>query len=64
MSTLADDAAELAERQNQWNESVEDAGQSDSTLAANEAALAAEAERLRDRLEQLQKALDRAQEGG
>jgi flagellar biosynthesis regulator FlaF len=64
MSTLADDAVELADRQNQWNESVEDAAQSDSTLAANEAALAAEAERLRDRLEQLQEALDRVQEGG
>jgi hypothetical protein len=64
MSTLADDAAELADRQEQWNEAVGEGEKSDSTLSADEEALAAEAQRLQDQLEQLRQALDQAQQGG
>jgi hypothetical protein len=64
MSTLADDADELADRQEQWNEEVGEGQTSDSTLAADEEALAAEAQRLEDQLEQLQQALAQAQQGG
>lgn len=57
MSTLAEDAAELAARQREWNERTE-AGGVDSSHAAREDALSGEAEELRTALEQLEARLD------
>ncbi len=52
MTTLADDAEELAQRQNEWNEST-DTQMSDSVLAAQERALAEQADSLAARLDEL-----------
>ncbi|HEX9729614.1 MAG TPA: hypothetical protein VGA37_14010 [Gemmatimonadales bacterium] len=52
MSTMADDADELAHRQQEWNQAA--AQQADSAMAAREERLAAEADSLAARLEQLE----------
>lgn len=56
MSTLATDAEELAQRQQEWNESQ--GRQPDSSLARSEEQLAAEADSLRARLNELQQAME------
>ena len=62
MGTLAQDAEELAARQNEWNR-AQPTGQ-DSALAAAEERLSAEADSLAARLENLTEALQRAGERG
>jgi hypothetical protein len=61
MSSLAQDAEELAARQEEWNRQAEEDVQPDSTLAVAEEALAQDAEQLAQELERLEEALERAQ---
>ena len=58
MTTLADDAEDLADRQEDWNEAVEESQLSDSTMATDEQALAGEAERLERQLSRVQEAMN------
>ena len=57
MTTLADDAEELVQRQNEWNEST-DTQMSDSVLAAQEQTLAEQADSLGARLDELGQQLE------
>lgn len=64
MTSLAEDAEELAQRQGEWNERLDgETSQPDSVLASAEEALAAEAEQLQQHLDRLDEALAERQEG-
>ena len=62
MTTVADDAEELAERQKEWNKAVQDAQQSDSALSAQEEALAQGADRLQEQLADIEEAVNQSGE--
>jgi len=63
MTTLAADADELTQRQEQWNRSLESEA-ADSALAGREEELAASTDSLAAQLEQLAEALERAESQG
>ena len=60
MTTLADDAEDLADRQEDWNEAAREGELSDSTLAADEQALGEEAEQLEQQLSKVQEAVSQS----